>query len=569
MEKLVEVTIADNRIHLEESVAKVLKDYMKVMHRKFVNFTDGEEIIKDIENRIFEKMTSGTNKNTSTLSEENLKGILNEIGSIEDFNDAEQSNTQNGLVNRIIFRIKNFKLIRDSENRQIAGVCAGLAKYFGIDIVMIRILFGTLTAAGIFIGSNITALAIFLYLFLWISMPISLELKNESELLQESFFTKLAKRFERFINNINFSVNKYLKFVLQFLGFTMLATSILVIALSISMFIIVSTNPSIVNLEIRLIGFQESEYNQVLFLSLIIVVLLAFLASQIGYSLLVQKVKLRVFSSFLLIITITISASILLSTIIAKRIEFTDAIRNNPENYVVEEYVISGQNLDSLKIIGDYEVVFVDSDTKYVKVLANKYLQTLISKDFQANNVGEVEELTLYTSPSNIYIPELENQTIKIEVGGLDFEELSLHEVASANSENVIYADNMNIYPGYESSKINLVLDVKNLEMQLMQVNTLELQGNVETMDLYVSAFALENDDIDNLNLVLDGSELQVKNLNLDTYFSNADMIIDVTERVILNSTHATGKLVYFGNPEISTNLERDSEFKLVKKERE
>lgn len=56
------------------------------------------------------------------------------------------------------------KLVRVQEGRMFAGVCAGLAAYFGVDPTLVRVLFVLATLLGF--GS-----AILVYLILWIVMP--------------------------------------------------------------------------------------------------------------------------------------------------------------------------------------------------------------------------------------------------------------------------------------------------------------------------------------------------------------------------------------------------------------
>ena len=55
------------------------------------------------------------------------------------------------------------KLYRSRSNRQIAGVCGGLAEYFNMDATLLRVLFIVLAVLG---GSGIV-----LYLALWIIVP--------------------------------------------------------------------------------------------------------------------------------------------------------------------------------------------------------------------------------------------------------------------------------------------------------------------------------------------------------------------------------------------------------------
>lgn len=56
------------------------------------------------------------------------------------------------------------KKLKRSRNRMIAGVAAGVANYFGIDITITRIIWA---AAAIFSGS----LFFWVYVICWIAMP--------------------------------------------------------------------------------------------------------------------------------------------------------------------------------------------------------------------------------------------------------------------------------------------------------------------------------------------------------------------------------------------------------------
>ncbi len=56
------------------------------------------------------------------------------------------------------------RLTRVEDGRMIAGVCAGLAKYLGVDATVVRLIFVLLAlfAAG----------GVLLYLILWLIMPM-------------------------------------------------------------------------------------------------------------------------------------------------------------------------------------------------------------------------------------------------------------------------------------------------------------------------------------------------------------------------------------------------------------
>jgi phage shock protein C len=58
----------------------------------------------------------------------------------------------------------NKKLTRSRTDRMIAGVCGGLAEYFDLDPVIVRLVFALFTLAG---GAGPL-----IYLILWIIMPL-------------------------------------------------------------------------------------------------------------------------------------------------------------------------------------------------------------------------------------------------------------------------------------------------------------------------------------------------------------------------------------------------------------
>jgi phage shock protein C len=62
------------------------------------------------------------------------------------------------------------KLRRSSGQRMIAGVCGGLAEYFNVDPILIRLVFVVLA----FMGAG----GVLLYIVLWIIMPEDTSTQN-------------------------------------------------------------------------------------------------------------------------------------------------------------------------------------------------------------------------------------------------------------------------------------------------------------------------------------------------------------------------------------------------------
>ena len=74
------------------------------------------------------------------------------------------------------------RLLRLRQGRIVAGVCAGLGAYFGVDVNLVRLAFGVLT---VFYG-----LGILLYLIAWLILPE----EGEDGSIVESFVGKRSSR---------------------------------------------------------------------------------------------------------------------------------------------------------------------------------------------------------------------------------------------------------------------------------------------------------------------------------------------------------------------------------------
>jgi phage shock protein C len=74
------------------------------------------------------------------------------------------------------------RLVRVREGRLVAGVCGGLAAYFGVDANLVRLAFGVFS---VFYG-----LGILLYLIAWVILPE----EGEDGSILESFVNKQRRQ---------------------------------------------------------------------------------------------------------------------------------------------------------------------------------------------------------------------------------------------------------------------------------------------------------------------------------------------------------------------------------------
>lgn len=93
----------------------------------------------------------------------------------------------------------NLKLYRSETNKVIAGVCAGLAEVFNVDVTLVRIIFLLAFAFG---GGGLL-----IYIILWIVMPTKSGLKKSSEETIKNNLDEMKEQAQNFTENIS-STNK-------------------------------------------------------------------------------------------------------------------------------------------------------------------------------------------------------------------------------------------------------------------------------------------------------------------------------------------------------------------------
>ncbi|MCE9643738.1 PspC domain-containing protein [Candidatus Parcubacteria bacterium] len=156
MEKTIHIHIGKTLFQLEESAYEKLSSYLSSLKVHFAAEADREEIIRDIESRIAEKLLEKKHRLVTT---EDVTAVIAEIGDASAF-EAGSSDSPEEPV-RTAHGTK--KLYRNTDDAIIAGVASGIAAYFNIEPIIIRSIF----AVSIFFGG--TGIAV--YLLLWLLIP--------------------------------------------------------------------------------------------------------------------------------------------------------------------------------------------------------------------------------------------------------------------------------------------------------------------------------------------------------------------------------------------------------------
>jgi phage shock protein PspC (stress-responsive transcriptional regulator) len=161
MNKTVTINISGVIFHIEEDAYDSLSRYLGTIKGYFNGTDGGSEIMSDIEARIAELLQARINVSKQVILMADVDHVMGVMGRPEEFG-AETKSTKEESEPVYQERIKR-RLFRNPEDKAIGGVCSGLAAYFDIDTVWVRLAMFLL----IFFGG----ISLWVYIVLWIVMP--------------------------------------------------------------------------------------------------------------------------------------------------------------------------------------------------------------------------------------------------------------------------------------------------------------------------------------------------------------------------------------------------------------
>ncbi len=170
MKKVININFQGRVVPIEEIAYDILKQYVESLRRYFANEEGRDEIINDIESRIAELFAETLKKGSTCITDEDVNNIIKSMGRPEDFDDEEAkvhsqlggNPTNETNYTKETFSFSSRRLYRDENNKVLGGVCSGIANYFGIDPLIVRIL---AVLGNVF--------SFWTYLILWIAIPSS------------------------------------------------------------------------------------------------------------------------------------------------------------------------------------------------------------------------------------------------------------------------------------------------------------------------------------------------------------------------------------------------------------
>jgi phage shock protein PspC (stress-responsive transcriptional regulator) len=164
MKETIKINLAGQLFDLDHDAYERLKHYLDSLEIKFGTTGDeGSEIIEDIEARIAEILQQKIDSKKQVISLEDVEEIIGLMGEPEQMEDNEDNGEEPESKGKQGFVKGTRRFYRDPQNRVFGGVCSGLAAYFNIDPIWIRLLFVFLFFAKL--------AGVLIYVILWIIMP--------------------------------------------------------------------------------------------------------------------------------------------------------------------------------------------------------------------------------------------------------------------------------------------------------------------------------------------------------------------------------------------------------------
>lgn len=142
-----------------------LKSYLEAIKKQ----VGDKEVMEEIELRMAELLAERGINTDKVILPGDVDFLKEQLGNPKDFTESDSEIPASASKPS-----ETKRLFRDTDNAMIAGVASGLAQYFGIDVLLVRIVF--VVAVFLTFGWGIL-----LYIVLWILVP---EAKTSSDRLQ-------------------------------------------------------------------------------------------------------------------------------------------------------------------------------------------------------------------------------------------------------------------------------------------------------------------------------------------------------------------------------------------------
>lgn len=168
MKEITRIHLAKTPYDIELDAKEVLQKYLSEIKQMM----GSEDTMYEIEARMVELLGERGVQNNGIITMSDVEDLRSKMGLPKEFSDSES--TEDSQADLAPSNSPAKRLMRDTDNAIFGGVCAGIAAYWGINPLWVRLLF--IISPFITFGT-----ALLVYIIIWISLP---EAKTAAEKLQ-------------------------------------------------------------------------------------------------------------------------------------------------------------------------------------------------------------------------------------------------------------------------------------------------------------------------------------------------------------------------------------------------
>lgn len=157
MKEITRIHIARTPYSAEVDAKKALEEYLAAIRK---SLSADDDAMREIEARIVEILAGRGIASEGVITHKDVEAIESQLGAPSDFADEdaiEASGDQSGNVSER-------RLMRDTSRGVLGGVCAGIADYYGVNVMWPRLV-------AVLIALITSGTAIFVYIVMWVVIP--------------------------------------------------------------------------------------------------------------------------------------------------------------------------------------------------------------------------------------------------------------------------------------------------------------------------------------------------------------------------------------------------------------
>ncbi|MDP3453648.1 MAG: PspC domain-containing protein [Bacteroidales bacterium] len=170
MKKVVTVGLGGRTFVIDEDAYQKLSLYLSRFRERTRMGLQSGDVMEDLEQRIAELFEESLGSRLEVVNINMVNSIISQLGMpdgepVESDFTAPADSTPHGT---------NRKLFRDPDNKQLGGVCSGLAHYLNVDVVLMRVIF----VIALFMGGT----GFWAYIIFWIVAPMAYTAAQKCEM---------------------------------------------------------------------------------------------------------------------------------------------------------------------------------------------------------------------------------------------------------------------------------------------------------------------------------------------------------------------------------------------------